>query len=210
MPTTTSASEYNSEMWFVMAQFLYTSNKFEKAVYFAQKALFINPRNFEALILKARLYIELKKQKEALTILKMVQDTAPYLFEAHKIAVMSYLMGYRYREAQIFANIAMAKMGKNPRTLTLLAKTYASDGCLITKIEPLLQQALERDENYVSAALLLAEVYQTDGQTIAAISLLRNFSDKTPDCTVFAMLGNLLRFINDQEQALEFYTRALK
>lgn len=51
-PNTTFPYEYTTEMWFVMAQYLFSSAKYDKAVYFVQKSCFLNPKNAEALILK--------------------------------------------------------------------------------------------------------------------------------------------------------------
>lgn len=73
---TSSSNEYTSEMWYIMAQYLFSTKKYDKAAYFSQKALFVNPRNVEALFLKCRVYIEVKKHKEVIMLLRLVQQVS--------------------------------------------------------------------------------------------------------------------------------------
>lgn len=51
MPIYTT-QEYTAEHWFVLAQFLFCQEKFEKAAYFAQKSCYVKPKNAEATLLK--------------------------------------------------------------------------------------------------------------------------------------------------------------
>lgn len=66
--------ESKPEYWFVLAQYLYLLGKYEKALYFSQKAFNLRPQNTEAAILKVRVFIQIKKYKEALTVLRSVEE----------------------------------------------------------------------------------------------------------------------------------------
>lgn len=54
MPIYTTA-EYTAEHWFVLAQFLFCQEKYDKAAYFAQKSCHVKPKNAEATLLKGKL-----------------------------------------------------------------------------------------------------------------------------------------------------------
>lgn len=118
-PTSTFPYEYTSESWFVMAQYLYSTGKYDKAVYFVQKACFLNPKNTEALILKARILLQLKKYSEAIAHLRFAQQFAPYRYEVHKELVETLLAMERYREAQSQAAKALGQLGESPRLLVV-------------------------------------------------------------------------------------------
>lgn len=118
-PTSTFPYEYTSESWFVMAQYLFSTGKFDKAVYFVQKACFLNPKNTEALILKARILLQLKKHSEAIAHLRFAQQFAPYRYEVHKGLVETLLSMEKYREAQVQAAKAVRQLGESPRLLVV-------------------------------------------------------------------------------------------
>lgn len=52
-----SPSEYMTEHWFVMAQFIFAQGKYEKANYFAHRACVLNQKNIEAGLLKGLIII---------------------------------------------------------------------------------------------------------------------------------------------------------
>lgn len=118
-PTSTFPYEYSSEMWFVMAQYLYSTAKYDKAVYFVQKACFLNPKNAEALILKAEILLQLKKPSEAIAHLRFAQQFAPYRYEVHRCLVDTYINMNRLREAQAQAMKALKSIGETPRLLVV-------------------------------------------------------------------------------------------
>lgn len=52
---------YKSETWFVMAQYLLSVQKGEKAIYFVQKSCLLNKRNVDAMILKGKNFRKFSK-----------------------------------------------------------------------------------------------------------------------------------------------------
>ncbi|XP_055614250.1 anaphase-promoting complex subunit 7 [Uranotaenia lowii] len=209
-PTSTFPYEYSSEMWFVMAQYLYSTAKYDKAVYFVQKACFLNPKNAEALILKAEILLQLKKYQEAIAHLRFAQQFAPYRYEVHKVLVETYLNMNRLREAQAQALKALKTIGETPRLLVLLGRTYLKDeGITKAKAKTLFQKALELNENYLPAVYLLADVYQQENDVTNCMKLLKKHAMLTQNCKLHAMLGDLLSNDKDHTGALEHYTIAL-
>lgn len=208
-PTSTFPYEYSSEMWFVMAQYLYSTAKYDKAVYFVQKACFLNPKNAEALILKAEILLQLKKPSEAIAHLRFAQQFAPYRYEVHRCLVDTYINMNRLREAQAQGMKALKSIGETPRLLVLLGRTYLKDDNTRAKAKTLFQKALEINENYLPAVYLLAELYQQENDVTNCMKLLKKHTLLTQNCKLHAMLGDLLSNDKDHSGALEHYTIAL-
>lgn len=208
-PTSTFPYEYSSEMWFVMAQYLYSTAKYDKAVYFVQKACFLNPKNAEALILKAEILLQLKKPSEAIAHLRFAQQFAPYRYEVHRCLVDTYINMNRLREAQAQAMKALKSIGETPRLLVLLGRTYQKDDSTRAKAKTLFQKALEINENYLPAVYLLADLYQQENDVTNCMKLLKKHTLLTQNCKLHAMLGDLLSHDKDHSGALEHYTIAL-
>ncbi|XP_053694746.1 anaphase-promoting complex subunit 7 isoform X2 [Sabethes cyaneus] len=208
-PTSTFPYEYCSEMWFVMAQYLYITAKYDKAVYFVQKACFLNPKNAEALILKAEVLLHLKKHQEAIAHLRFAQQFAPYRYEVHKVLVDTYINMNRSREAQAQALKALKTIGETPRLLVLLCRAYLQDDATKPKVKPLLQKALNLNELYLPAIYLLAEIYRQENDVVSCVQLLKKHAILTQSCKLNVMLGDLLSNNKDHSAALEHYTTAL-
>lgn len=209
-PTSSFPYEYTSESWFVMAQYLFANQKYDKAVYFVQKSCFLNPKNVEALILKARILLQLKKHNEAISHLQFAQQFAPYRYEVHKGLVETLLSMEKLREAGSQATKALRQLGESPRLLVLCARTYLKDIMAKNKAKPLLIRALELNEYYLPAVFLLCELYQEDNEAAEAIKLLKKQVAVQPNCRLHSMLGDFLSYEKDQTGALEHYTHALK
>lgn len=208
-PTSTFPYEYSSEMWFVMAQYLFSTAKYDKAVYFVQKACFLNPKNAEALILKAQILLQLKKHQEAIAHLRFAQQFSPDRYEVHKVLVDTYLSMNRIREAQAQALKALKTVGETPRLLVLLGRTYLKDDNTKPKAKTLFQKSLEINESYLPAVYLLADFYQQENDIVNCRKLLKKHAILTQNCKLHAMLGDLLSSDKDHSGALEHYTIAL-
>lgn len=138
-----SPSEYMTEHWFVMAQLIFAQGKYEKANYFAHRACVLNLKNIEAGLLKGefdivkifnfrwfhlflycvlvemstvKVFLELKRFKEAIIHLKHLLNFANYRFEVYELLVIAYIGTNRLREAQAIGSEAVRTLGKNPRT----------------------------------------------------------------------------------------------
>lgn len=61
---TLDMSLWHSEHWVVLGYFMYATKKYERAAYFGQQALSVG-HNVEALLLKAKTFMEIAKYTEA-------------------------------------------------------------------------------------------------------------------------------------------------
>lgn len=84
-PSSISPYFYTSENWFVMATYLYSCLKFEKAQYFITRVIEqFQSKNVDALILNAKILHGNKKSLEALKSLRDALKYEPHRFEAHR------------------------------------------------------------------------------------------------------------------------------
>lgn len=73
-PPNLGLTENTPEYWFILAQYLYCQGKFDKALYFSQKSYNLKPNNTEAAILKAKVFVQIKKYKETLSLLRVLEE----------------------------------------------------------------------------------------------------------------------------------------
>lgn len=70
-------TENAPEYWFILAQYLYCQGKYDKALFFIQKSCNLKPNNTEPTILKTKIFFHLKKFKEALSFLRILEEVSP-------------------------------------------------------------------------------------------------------------------------------------
>ncbi|XP_055380379.1 anaphase-promoting complex subunit 7 [Condylostylus longicornis] len=206
--------EYSSENWFVAAQHLKAEDKHDKhskAIYFLQKAIAENPRNFEAHLLKGLIFCQLKKLNIALTCLKTAQSLARYRFETYKALTHCFSALGRLRHAQTMAAHSIRSFKNDPRSYVLLARALmlSKDPTGKKKAKSFIDKALALDEYNYQAVQLKVEILQQEGETGEAIKLLRKQVSYHPNCWLYSVLGDLLSTENDMEGALDNYTTAL-
>lgn len=73
-PPNLDLTENTPEYWFILAQYLFCQGKYEKALYFCQKSYNLKPDNTEAAILKAKIFVQIKKYKEVLILLRDLEE----------------------------------------------------------------------------------------------------------------------------------------
>ena len=86
-----SITEDATEPWIAMGYYCYLNRKGSRAVYFAHKAVLINPKCVEAPILKGNVLLDLKKVNEAMNHFREALVMAPHRFELHKGVIDCYL-----------------------------------------------------------------------------------------------------------------------
>ncbi|XP_031621472.1 anaphase-promoting complex subunit 7 [Contarinia nasturtii] len=206
-----NAAEYTSEHWLIYGYHYYVMKKFEKSSYFAHKACYLNPRNIEACLLKARVFLELKKYDEALIQLRLLIQYANNRFEVHECLVHAYIGMSRWREAQLQANEAYRILGKSPRNYVLGAQTYIAGNTLAarSKAKPYLEKALKLNKNYQPAILFLVTLLVEEGNTSKAIQLLRKLAAVRPSPEIYSKIGDIYAERQERKEAIECYTEAL-
>lgn len=209
-PSSVSPYHYTSENWFVMATYLYSCLKFEKAQYFITRVIEqFQSRNVDALILNAKILHGNKKSFEALKSLREALKYEPYRFEAHRWMIEILLATDKIKDAQNHATKALKLLGESPRTLTLAASTYLKNPIVKDKAKPLLQKALEMNEFYAKAVFFLAQLLVDDKDIKAAIKLLERTSATTSNVKINLMLADLYAKSKNLSAALEQYTKVL-
>lgn len=209
-PSSYSPYFYTSENWFVMATYLYSCLKFEKAQYFITRVIEqFQSKNVDALILNAKILHGNKKSMEALKSLRDALKYEPHRFEAHRWTIEILLATDKVKDAQNHAMKALKLLGESPRVLTLAASSYLRNPIAKEKAKPLLQKALEMNEFYAKAVFFLAQILVDDKDTKAAIKLLENTAATTSNVKINLMLADLYAKSKNLSSALEQYTKVL-
>ncbi|KAL7744881.1 hypothetical protein ACLKA6_007162 [Drosophila palustris] len=206
------SGEFTSAHWFLYSQLSYMSTKNERALIFTDRALAIDPRNIEALLLRGKLINELGRHKEAIDVFRSAQCLAPYRFEVYKGLLASYLELKRLKDAQTMCVLAVRYFPTSPRGYTMLGVTLFSRGNADAKksAKKFAEKALQIDEHYPPSIALMAGLLQDEGASKDAIKLLRKQVTNYPHPNLFAMLAEYLSEENDFDGALHFFTLALR
>ena len=177
IPSSSYPTSYSSETWFVMAQYLMSTLKYEKALYFIQRVILINQeRNVDALILNSKILHMMKKPNDALASLRTALKYEVYRYEIHRGIIDILMDSENYREAQFQATKSLKQLGDTPRILTLAASTYMKAPISKNKAKMLLSKALDINECYVKAIFLLSQILIDDKEIKAAVKLLEKTS----------------------------------
>lgn len=209
-PSSTYPYEYSSENWFVMAIYLYSCMKFDKAQYFINRVITQHQhRNVDALILNAKILHSAKKSSEALISLRQALKYEPYRFEVHRWIIEILLNTDRAREAQNQSTKSLKLLGDSPRSLTLAASTFLKSPISKDKAKMLLQKALEINEFYTKAVFFLAQILIDDKEHKAAIKLLEKAANVVSNVKICLMLADLYAKNKNLSLALEYYTKVL-
>lgn len=213
MPTV-EAGAYTAEYWYVLAQHLFKQEKYDKALHFAQKSCFMQPKNVEANLLKVKIYRYSLNHKEELLQLRALQQYADYRYEVHEGLVDVFIAMDRMSDAQMVGrDMVRRHKGKlTPRYYVLLARVYMArcEPIHRQRVKVVLQHALRKDEYFMPASLLLVTLLRQEGDRLGTAALMQKQLAKHPTARMYTMLADLLSQENDPAKALEYYTTAIK
>lgn len=204
-----SVTEEQPQPWVAMGYFCHLTKKSPKAVYFAHKACLLDPRNIEALLLKGRVLLDLKKLPDAMNHFREALGFAPHRFEAHKGLVDCYLGLSRQREAVTIATGACKHLSNSPRALTLYATVLLKEPLSCARAKSLLEKAAVT--GHLPAVYKLVELLDREGATQRAIDLLQQHLQHTSTATLHQKLADMLlrAGCGAEDKAVEHYSRAL-
>ncbi|EDX01022.1 anaphase-promoting complex subunit 7 [Drosophila yakuba] len=207
----TSEVKYSASHWFVHAQLMYDSGKFERGLSFVGQCLNLEPRHHEALILRGRLLISLERHKEAAEAFRTAQTVIPYRFEVYRGLFHSYLAQKRFKEAHTMCNWTLHIFKNSPRSLTMFGRTlfHSPDPKIRKTARKFAEKSLKIDPNYTPAVALMADICQVEGAPKASIKLLEDHVSLFPQANLFTHLGDILRIQKEPIKALEYYYKAL-
>ncbi|XP_043659698.1 anaphase-promoting complex subunit 7 [Drosophila teissieri] len=207
----TSEVKYSASHWFVHAQLMYDSGKFERGLNFVDQCLNLEPRHHEALILRGRLFISLERHKEAAEAFRTAQTVIPHRFEVYRGLFHSYLAQKRFKEAHTMCNWTLHIFKNSPRSLTMFGRTlfHSPDPKIRKTARKFAEKSLKIDPNYTPAVALMADICQVEGAPKASIKLLEDHVSLFPQANLFTHLGDILRIQKEPIKALEYYYKAL-
>jgi anaphase-promoting complex subunit 7 len=209
-PSSTHPYEYSSENWFVMATYLYSCLKFDKALYFIHRVIGqYQQKNVDALILNGKILHSNKKSLEAISSLRQALKYEPYRFEAIRWIVEILMTLDKVKEAQNQATKFLKQAGDSPRTLTLTASTFLKNPMNKEKAKGLLQKALEMNESYSKAVFFLAQILIEEKDMKEAIKLLEKSCPLMTNVKVNLLLADLYAKNKNLTGALQQYTKVL-
>ena len=209
-PSSAYPYEYTSENWFIMAVYLHSCSKYEKAQYFINRVINqYQTKNVDALILNAKILNSTKKPNEALISLRQALKFEPHRFEVHRWIIDILLSTDRAKDAQNQSTKSLKLLGENARSLTLAASTYLKNPVSKDKAKMLLQRALEMNEFYTKAVFFLAQILIDDKEHKAAIKLLEKTAAVVNNVKINLMLADLYAKGKNLSLALEYYTKVL-
>jgi len=202
-------SEEQPQPWVALGYYCHLTKKSQKAVYFAHKACLLDPRNVEALLLKGRVLLDLKKLPDAMNHFREALGFASHRYEAHKGLIDCYLGLSRQREAVTMATSACKHLGNSPRALTLYASVLLNEPLSCARAKSLLEKASV--SGYLPAVYKLVELLDREGASQRAIDLLQHHLTHSSTATLHQKLADMLikSGTGQEERAVEHYTRAL-
>ncbi|XP_017073858.2 anaphase-promoting complex subunit 7 [Drosophila eugracilis] len=208
----TAEPKYTPSHWFVHAQSMYDSGKFERSLSFVNQCLNSEPRHQEALLLRARLLISLERHKEAAEAYQKAQSVVPYRFEVYRGLFQSYLAQKRFKEAHDICNWTLRIFRNSPRGLTMFGCTlfHSPDPNVKKTARKFAEKALKIDPNFSAAVSLMAEICEYEGAPKTSIKLLEDHVSFFPLASLFTHLGDILRSQKEPIRALEYYYKALR
>ncbi|XP_034115699.1 anaphase-promoting complex subunit 7 [Drosophila albomicans] len=209
---TRSTGEFKSPHWFLLAQLAYANSKYERALIYTDRALDIDPRNMEALLLRGKLFGGLGRNEEAIQAFRTAQCLGPYRFEIYKGLLACYIRQKRMKESHNMCALAVRYFSTSPRSYTMFGHTlfHSSNPQVKKSAKKFVEKALQIDEHYAPGIALMAGIFQHEGAAQEAIGLLRKQVTNYPHPKLFAMLAELLSSEKDLDGALHFYMKALR
>ncbi|XP_030386548.1 anaphase-promoting complex subunit 7 [Scaptodrosophila lebanonensis] len=207
----TTTGDFSSEHWFILAQKLYMNAKFDRALSFTERALSLNPRNIEALLLRGKLFLVVARHNEAISAFRSAQCFASYRFEVYKGLFHCYVNLKRIKDAQNMCALAVRYFRTSPRSYTMFGRTlfHSTNPTAKKNAKKFVEKSLEIDEHYTPGVALMVEICQFEGATQEAIVLLKKQVSGFPHPKLFTMLGDLLSAEKELSSALHYYTLAL-
>lgn len=189
--------------WIVNGYYCISFNKAHKAVFFAQKALAMEPHNFEVLMMNGIALMTSSEPNEALAKFREAMSLCPYRYEPYYYVIEIYWKTGRRREALACA-IEFQKNTPSSRSYALYAAVLMKEGTSnYDKARPILEKAISMDPDYLDAVLLLAKIHQNSQNCMAAVELLERHCPVQPSIRYHRMMASLLLKTKDKMKALD-------
>ncbi|KAI1320265.1 Anaphase-promoting complex subunit 7 [Mortierella claussenii] len=201
-------NDRHADTWCVQALYWDMKKNKEKALQMIARALQINPEHCGALQLRGQVYMD-TSPTEALKAFREANRIERDIVTLEGL-VNAYILLGRQLEAVGIAKEALSLMPDNPQAMALYGMATYHAGEQGTDIATeLLLKALDKDPACVQAAICLVMIYENQERYNDALELLDQQIDYQPPDTVYVRKAEIYTTMEDWEQALSSYQKAL-
>lgn len=206
-------SDRSPETWIASALYLESTNQKDRALQCADKAIILNPRHVNALLVKGYLLVSVGQSDQAVKYYRMAYDIEKNL-SVYEGLVEAYLAANDFKAedfkcAMLTAKEAIQLMPRNPRALTLVGRVLAPSTEQRSQASKAFNKALAIDPEHFDAIFQLAKLHCEMKQFGAAIALLEKHLAHRGNELVHVKLGQIYVSQGEIEQALAHFHKAL-
>jgi len=190
----------------------YYSNlgKIKKSIKILQKALKLQPNNFEINLFLGLGYMDIKKTRDAeKQFLKCIKIKADYP-KAYFYLGMIYEQTNRFEKAIPQFKKVIQLEPNDHITLNYLGYSFADRNINLDEAEKLINKALELEPENPAYIDSLAWVYYRKGDLNKAREFLEKIKDKIKDSVIFEHLGDVERDLNNINKSIEYYKKSIE
>ncbi len=187
------------------AQKYYAQENYNKAIYFYQSVILLDPRNITAYKQIGDSYFQLKEYEDALENYKKVQWLEANSID-YRLGLTYYCIG-EYEQAQRFLLLALAADSGKQNANLYLAKIYdyqKNYGAALKSYQREVKIA-PTEQNFVNLARYYRRVGRYDQTIATADSIIAKFPESGEAYLIYAELAELKGF---DEKAIDSYRKA--
>uniref|UniRef100_A0A915PQU8 Uncharacterized protein n=1 Tax=Setaria digitata TaxID=48799 RepID=A0A915PQU8_9BILA len=200
------------EAWVAYAFLAKCQKRYDKALYFTEKACKLADWHIHpmAILLRALILMDKKKFDEAVAELRDALVIHPANYALYEALVHSFLLQEKTQEARIVACTCRHILGQdNARALYLCATLAAKDESTVKDAQKLLEKAIAISPHLLDAVFLLVALYDKTQNYEKAITLLKKQTETTVNSRLHRLLGDFLTKTNRPVDACHQYRLAV-
>ncbi len=203
----------NTRLIRYLAHITYRLGEMEESAQWLSRTLSFQPRDPEATVELAAIWVEQKKGPEAARLIR--ETLAGPLSQDQAWAPLWLSLGWacqsggRFSDAQDVYQAALQLFPEDPEALNALGYLYAERGIRLEEAIGLLEKALSLDPENGAYLDSLGWAYYKTGRPDRALELLREASDRMQDSEVFYHLGQVYLSLGDPMAAQAAWEQGL-
>ncbi|EJW86037.1 TPR Domain containing protein [Wuchereria bancrofti] len=200
------------EAWVAYAFLAKCQKRYDKALYFTEKACKLADWHVHpmAILLRSLILMDKKKFDEAIAELRDALVIHPANYTLYEALVHAFLLQEKTQEARIVACTCRHILGQdNARALYLCATLAAKDESTVKDAQKLLEKAIAISPHLLDAVFLLVALYDKTQSYEKAIALLKKQTETTVNSRLHRLLGDFLTKTNRPVDACHQYRLAV-
>lgn len=211
--------ENDVETWSLLGRAnMMTGNVAESEFYF-QKALNHQSSNFSAQLDLAKLYLLQAQYQKVINLLspsllgsenleQRAKVNPRLIYEMQLALAKSYQLKQDFSKSLLISESLITNFPYDSQVYLLHASTLGLSGD-ITQSKHYLNEAIKLDSTNLQAIIFLARIDAAEGNGVKAIERLKRLNVENKNSGVYIEIGNLYQHINQNDQALSWYQKAL-